>query len=159
MFHIESWLCVSNSWWVDDETNLYYYSKIQIMRQLLYLLLESEQTNAGIHQDLWLNSKMSTQRLMTTSSCADSNLCMMIFMTWWFLCTMAGTYKISFQLIHLWSISQVSFTLGLLSYRRGSILSSLGLWQSNIFLCRFKNKVWKEWDLYNQPSINKMLLL
>ena len=38
MFHNQSWFCVSNCWWVDDETNLYNYSNIQVMRHLLLSL-------------------------------------------------------------------------------------------------------------------------
>ena len=38
MFHNQSWCCVSNCWRVDDETNLYNYSRIHIMRHLLLSL-------------------------------------------------------------------------------------------------------------------------
>ena len=48
MFHNQSWLCVSNCWWVYDETNLYSYSKIQVMRQLLYLLCHKDKSRCLI---------------------------------------------------------------------------------------------------------------
>ena len=56
MFHNQSWFCVSNCWWVDDETNLYNYSNIQVMRHLLLSLWHANYTFFLVSQYMYFHS-------------------------------------------------------------------------------------------------------
>ena len=109
MFHNQSWCCVSNCWWVDDETNLYNYSKIQVMRHLLlslwYWIIHLSLCLSG---KIWqfsftFRSNLKTKKIHSFLSRGFLDMQEPRWIMWWYSRFRCSVFWTLVETMHMWT--------------------------------------------------------